>query len=251
MFRLCKHILFLAGVFIISSSFFNSLYSRDGRIPNLLDYDNRDYHFGFLLGLNKMDFALQPKENLHDLDMSIGLHRFDTLKSVLCYPEYGFNIGIISNLKLGEYFDLRFIPTLSFGERSIVYEGVRENGDWIRRSQSIESTFLDFPLHVKYKSARMTNTRVYVLGGLKYSYDLASIEDQDDPDSDVLARLLKNDLYYELGVGFDYYFFYFKLSTEIKASFGLRNILKDENTLYTNSIQNLNSNIIQLSFLFE
>ncbi len=243
--------LFLCIFFMISFTS-EALSQRDLQMKNIPHYDYRPYHFGFLLGLNQMDFALRPVENLHKLDLEeIGGHNFDSLHSVLPHSEYGFNIGIVSNLKLGEQFDLRFIPTLTFGDRIITYEGVREDGRSKIRNQTIESTFLDFPLHVKYKSVRMTNTRVYLLGGLKYSHDLASVEDKDDPDSDLLVSTLRNDLYYELGIGFDHYFYYFKFSTEIKASFGLRDILQENNTIYSKSIDGLKSQIFQISFLFE
>jgi hypothetical protein len=217
-------------------------------------HDQRLYNFGFSLGLNKMDFALRPITNLQQVEMSPGnvamISEFDTLQSVLTKAENGFNIGIVSNLRLTSQLDLRFIPTLTFGDRNLIYKGIK-NGRPITRTQALESTFIDFPLHLKYKSVRMLNTRVYVLGGFKYSYDLASTEDKDDVNEEILASIGKNDFFYELGVGFDYYFFYFKFSTEIKASFGMRDMLKHENTMFTNSIDRLNSKLLMVSFLFE
>lgn len=224
---------------------------RSFKFENLPHYDQKPYHFGFSLGLNKMDFALQPISNLHDIKRSgNGVAEFDTLKSVLTRAENGFNIGIVSNLRLADQWDLRFIPTLTFGDRNIIYSGKR-NGAPITRTQQLESTFIDFPLHLKYKSVRMVNTRAYVIGGLKYSHDLASTEDKEDFEDEILASIRKNDFFYELGVGFDYYFYYFKFSTEIKASFGVRDMLKRENSMFTNSIDRLNSKIIMISFLFE
>ncbi len=233
--------------------------NRAFKFENLPYHDQKDYHFGFSLGFNRMDFALKPISNLHEVEFSntgtISIHEFDTLKSVLSQGENGFNIGIVSNLRLGPQLDLRFIPTLSFGDRNIIYEGLKRdsqgNYNPIRRRQQIESTFIDFPIHLKYKSIRMLNTRVYVIGGFKYSHDLASAEDKDDVDAELLARIRKNDFFYELGVGFDYYFYYFKFSTEIKASFGMRDMLRRENTMFTNSIDRLNSKIVMVSFLFE
>lgn len=221
------------------------------KFENLPYHDQKAYHFGFALGFNKMDFALRPISNLHNTPVAGDIiDEFDTLKSVLTRAEYGFHIGIVSNLRLAPQWDLRFIPTLSFGDRNLVYRGVKR-GNPITRTQPIESTFIDFPLHLKYKSVRMINTRAYVIGGIKYSHDLASVEDKDDLDEEILARIRKNDFFYELGVGFDYYFYYFKFSTEIKASFGIRDILSRENSMFTNSIDRLNSKIIMISFLFE
>ena len=56
---------------------------------------------------------------------------------------------------------------------------------------------------------------------------------------------------YELGFGTDYYTVYFKFSIELKMMYSMRNMLKRNNTVYTNSIENLKSKIFQLSFLFE
>ena len=219
--------------------------------PNLMHYDEKSYNFGFSLGLNKMNFSLKPVDDFSSLDYSLqNRHLFDSLYTVLPVPEYGFNIGIISNLKLGKQWDLRFIPTLTFGDRIIEYTGMRNN-ELIRRTQRIESTFLDAPLHLMYKSVRMGNTRVYVIGGAKYSYDLASAEDQKDYEEEILSRIKKNDFFYELGAGITQYFFYFKFSIEIKASFGVRDMIARENTIFSNSIEQLNSQIIMISLLFE
>ncbi len=215
---------------------------------NLSHYDYKPYHFGFSLGVNRMGFALKPIESFNHLGGP--REDFDSLYTVHPRSQNGFHIGIVSNLKLGPRTDLRFVPTLSFGDRTVIYEGRNNNQDY-RRTQEIESTFIDFPLHFKYKSVRMLNTRIYVIGGLKYSLDLASAEDADDADEEVLVRIARNDFFYELGVGFDHYFYYFKFSTEIKASFGLRNLLRPEDTIYTDPIERLNSKILMISFLFE
>lgn len=219
--------------------------------PNLLHYDDKPYHFGFSLGLNQMNFALKPIDDLTSLDHSLQKRPvFDTLYTVLPVPEYGFNIGIVSNLKLGSHWDLRLIPTLTFGDRIIEYTGVRNN-NFVRKTQKIESTFVDVPLHLKYKSVRMGNTRIYVIGGVKYSYDLASVEDLEDYEEEIIASIKKNDYFYELGVGFDHYFYYFKFSLELKASFGVRDMINRDNTIFSNSIDQMKSQIIMISFLFE
>ena len=253
MIRKNSSIILILGLLFLISATHPAHSQRRGafNFENLPHHDQKDYHFGFSLGFNKLNFSLKPISNLHNVEMAGNLiAEFDTLKSVLPEAEYGFNIGIVSNLRLADQWDLRFIPTLTFGDRNIVYRGVK-NGNPISRKQQLESTFVDFPLHLKYKSVRMTNTRVYVLGGLKYSHDLASVEDKEDFEDEILARTGKNDFFYEMGVGFDYYFYYFKFSTEIKASFGIRDMLSRENSMFANSIDRLNSKIIMISFLFE
>lgn len=218
------------------------------RFQNILEHDLRPYHFGFTLGLNTLGFAVKPATDLRNLSF----HGQDSLKYVLPQYDYGFHVGIVSNLKLNQYFDLRFIPTFAFGDRYIdYYDGEFEDGHNDR--QLMDPYLLDFPLHIKYKSARMTNTRVYVIGGVKYSYDLRSFEGRRPGDDELFIRTRQHDWHYELGVGFDHYFYYFKFSTEIKASFGLRNLVLpgEEASRYYDSIDRLNSRSIMISFLFE
>ena len=223
------------------------------RFKNRLEHDHRPYHFGFSLGLNTMNLALRPVEELQQ--------EYD-FEYVLPEPDYGFHIGIVSNLKLHRYLDLRFIPTISFGDRYLEYylpdynpDNPNTFSDWERRDpeekQDYEVTMLEFPLHLKYKSARMTNTRVYVLGGFKYTHDLASIE--LGVGDDILARVARNDLHYELGAGIDHYFYYFKFSAEIKASFGMLDLVSEGELgpEFYNSIDRLNSRSIMLSLTFE
>ena len=96
----------------------------------------------------------------------------------------------------------------------------------------------------------MNNVRAYVVTGLQYSIDMASQAKKKAKNEDII-KLKPNDLLYQFGVGFDFYLQYFKLSTELKMSYGIRDLLKRDNSVYTNAIERLNSKIFQLSFLFE
>ena len=67
----------------------------------------------------------------------------------------GFNLGIVSNLRLDKYFDLRFIPALVFGERHLSYSfNDTLTNTIINQKKKIESTLLDFPIYIKYKSSK-------------------------------------------------------------------------------------------------
>jgi len=219
---------------------FNAKAQKRPRIENLPKYDLKPYHFGFALCVNKMDFSIHPVQDYKS---------FDSLFVVQSTPQWGFNIGIVSNLRINDYADLRFVPTLSFGQRILDYTLNYKNGI-VHTQKKIESTFIDFPLILKYKSKRLNNMRAYVLGGGQYSIDLASQAKKKDKNND-LVKLYANDYSLQAGVGFDFYLEYFKFSTELKMMYGLRDLLKRDNSIYTNSIDKLNSKIFQLSFLFE
>ena len=218
-----------------------AVFAQKPWIRNLSDYDKQKLHFGFSLGINYTDFIITLPGDFK--------YR-DSVYVIESYPQSGLNLGIISNLRLGEYFDLRFVPTLSFASRVIDYtlyfNGVE--GDFI--SKKVESTFIDLPLYLKFKSERVHNYRFYVLAGGKYSIDLVSQEKVQEEDKQ-LVKLLKYDYGYEIGVGYDFYFELFKFSPEIKFFRGFNNLLVKDELLINRSIDKLHSQIFVISFNFE
>lgn len=209
---------------------------------NLPNYDYSPLHFGFLLGINKADFIIHPNANLAGLDSVY------VLEST---PQNGFNLGIVTNLRLSEYADLRFIPALAFSTRSLEYTFKSSKGSIVRK-KAIESTFIDFPLDLKLKSARHNNFRAYIVVGGKYSIDIASQKDvNSELLTDAIIKLRKNDFYYAIGVGFDFYQKYFKFSPELKYNFGVRDLLVRDNNVFSKSIDKITSKIVNISFTFE
>ncbi len=230
------------------------------KVINLPSYDYARYHFGFVLALNQLNFVVKVKDNLgqvmYDSTQSPDIYA-DSLRilSIDSDPVLGFTIGIVGNLRIGKYFDIRFIPSLSFGERYLNYTFLRYfNGtpSVVDIKKSVTSTFVEFPLELKYKSKRIGNYRAYLLTGLKFSMDLATnkAKKTEDPNS-TLVRLNKNDLSVEGGVGFDFYNAWFKFGIEVKMSYGLTDILVRENNVYTNGIEKLSTKMFQVSFTFE
>jgi len=213
-----------------------------------------------------MDFSLKPNvdainagEIYMPSDIPDIIADSANLFGVTSKPTYGFVVGIVSNLRLGEHFDLRFIPSLSFGERKLEYSiykyrtnnlGEVQN-ELITVTKRIPSTFIDLPLHLKFKTARIHNARAYVITGFKYSIDLASEAKRKQNNNDIIVRLDKSDLAFELGVGFDFYAFWFKFGTEVKMSYGLNNLVQKDNSFYADGLDYVNSKILQVSFTFE
>jgi hypothetical protein len=170
-------------------------------------------------------------------------------------PTFGFVIGIVSNLRLGEYFDLRFTPSLTFGERNIDYtlQNYYESSvpQTLYVTKNIQSTFVEFPLWVRFKGKRMHNVRPYVLAGGKWALDLASNAKKKADNASAYVFINRKDVYALGGVGFDFYTAYFKFGTEITMSYGLFDILKRDNTIYTLNVDRMRSKIFQISFTFE
>ena len=213
-------------------------------VPNLLKYDKRTFHFGFLLGYNQFNYNISSKPDLAE---------YDSLMMVNTRSLSGFSLGIVTNLRMGKYFDLRFIPGLSFGDRYVNYTIRYSTGSEIVTSKSVESVYLDLPLLVKFKSSRMLNNiRAYVLAGGQYSFDMISAKKKKSPmNGDVVLKLNPHDVQAQVGVGLDFYCTYFKFSTEFKMSFGFLNMLVPEDNMYATSVTSLKAKNIQISFIFE
>ncbi|MCB0805779.1 MAG: PorT family protein [Bacteroidales bacterium] len=236
-----------------------SSFSQIKKLNNMPAYDHAKYHFGFILAVNQMHFSIRPMEGLnYTLFDSISAQEINAdsakIYSVEHIPSYGFTVGIVGNLRLGNYFDLRLIPSLAFGERQLEYrfQKFRDGDDEIVEvEKSVSSTFIELPLHLKYKSQRLNNFRAYVLSGFNYRIDLASQAKKNRDAAEVQVKLKQHDLYGELGVGFDFYFEWFKFGTEIKMSYGLIDVLKRDDNIYTDGIESMRSKMFQLTFTFE
>jgi hypothetical protein len=170
-------------------------------------------------------------------------------------PTFGFVIGIVGNLRLGEYFDLRFTPSLTFGERDLDYTIKNyfnaSEPQILYVKKNIQSTFVEFPLWVRFKGKRIHNVRPYVLAGGKYAMDLASNAKKKADNNAAFVFINRKDVYALGGVGFDFYTAYFKFGTEITMSYGLFDILKRDHSIYTGAVNRMSSKIFQISFTFE
>ena len=183
-----KKVLFAIGIMLVMIP--QSLMAQSEKPKNLLLYDNQPYHFGFILGYNQMSYAIKFNEGYQlaahpwseypntGTDIYASQDATYYVRSITPVPESGFVVGVVGNLRLGKYFDLRLIPSLSFGSRTIEYQFYRTlsdgKSDNFSKKKSIFSTFVEFPLQVKYKSKRLNNIAAYVIAGGNFKIDLAS-----------------------------------------------------------------------------
>lgn len=230
---------YILAVFFTTLSI--SVFCQSKKVWNLPNFDRKWVHFGFTLGSNTMDYRLNTD-----------LTQVDSLISLETNAQPGFNIGIVSELHLNTYFGLRFLPALSFGQRNLeyVFRGREQN---ISVTKSVESTYLEFPLLLKYRSKRLNNFAAYFVGGAKYAADLSSQAEINNkvPPNQQVVRLKRHNFMYEIGFGLDFFLEYFKFSPEIKVSTGLRNMLIDEGSIWELPIDHLQPRIISISLHFE
>jgi hypothetical protein len=231
------------SILIIFLFILNPLFGQVKKVQNDPGYDYKRLHFGFTVGLNTMDFGIRRP----DLTDTIPLKLFFADVSRI---SPGFQVSIVSDLRLADYFSLRFLPGITFGQRTLYFY----KDSLFARKMLLESNFLDFPLLVKYKSKRVNNYAPYILAGGNIRYDLAARKDYEE-DSNIYVRLKPFDVYFEIGFGIDIYLQYFKFSPELKLSTGIRNVLVSEPAAgfpqYVRSIDRLNSYVVMLCFHFE
>ena len=130
--------------------------------------------------------------------------------------------------------------------------GVQSPDGFTRRT--VQSTMAEFPVGIKLKSDRRNNFRAYILAGAKYGIDVASSKKAQDAGEIAINKFLKNKkgiLSYEVGIGFDLYFEFFKLSPEIKLSNSVNSILKRDLTPYATPIEKLFLRNFVFSLYFE
>lgn len=224
---------------------FCNSYAQKSTTLNLPKFDHRFMHFGFLLGINSANFALDRYSPY--IEGSDSLYILEPENTV------GFNLGIISAMHLNEHFSLRFTPNLAFAQRKLNYTFQTLEGEK-KYVKEIESTLINFPLNLKFKSARVNNFSAYIIGGFAYSLDLASNQDAENNSTnpnDIIVKLNKNDFMGQIGFGTDFYLEYFKFGVELKMSYGLKGYDVKEDNAFSNPIEKLKSKMFLLSLTFE
>jgi Outer membrane protein beta-barrel domain len=225
--------------FVITATICIPAFEQSAKVLHYQIVDMRRLHFGFTIGLNTFDYNF--------LRRVPGDPRFAQVIGL----EPGFNVNIVSELRLNENFALRFLPGLVFGQRRVSLLIPPKYS--VQTFTEVESNYIDVPILIKYKGKRQYNYRPYLIGGLSFRYDMAARKNPkfDIPvgGQELSVNMKPFDTYLECGFGMDYYLTYFKLSTEIKLSLGIRNIL--DSNLVPAGINGFTSQIVLINFHFE
>ena len=220
-----------------------SIFSKDP-IKNLEKWKKKKIYFGFFLGFNTYDFKIDYKKMETDPRYSSDIQTDNTV---------GFNVGLVTNLRLMEYLDLRFEPGLYYSNRTLHYPptvGFDSPNDAIR---DINSTYINFPLLLKFSSLRTGNVRPYLLGGVSANLNLSSNAKSLDDNQEERFRVKSWTTNYELGFGIDIFSEYFIFSPSIRGQFGISDELirdKDPNSPWTSNIESMKSRGFLINFTF-
>lgn len=200
--------------------------------------DEKRYTWGYFLGLNSYDYKFDYNEVTDDIFVETSM---------------GFNVGLIGDLKINNYINLRLEPGISFVTRTLNFEdpSFTMPGDFERE---VTSTYINVPLLVKFSTKRLNNWKPFIVGGASWSRNLSSNEENPNDNSANQFRQVTNVFNYELGFGIDFYLYYFKFTPSIRGVFAINDELVrdvDPNSPYTGNISSMQSRGIFLNFTFQ
>lgn len=219
-----------------------AFFAQGERIEYLPTFDKKPIHYGFYLGLNRNDFKLNLRES------SI------PNANITVVPTSGFNVGLIVDLRLHKNLNLRLEPGLVSNTKRILFNHLNTSSNPQDSIREIGSTYLHIPLVFKFSTNRYKNIRPYLLGGVSYDHNFSSNETNQDDNSSGEFRMKTHNFMYEVGVGIDFYLYYFKFSPSIRGVFAINNEVKyddDPNSRWTAPINFLGTRGVFLNFSFE
>jgi hypothetical protein len=224
-------LLLLSGTFQAQAQ----LFGKDP-IINLENWDKQRVYWGYYLGMSAYDFKFEYENAGEDILVDNGI---------------GFNVGLIGNFRLTEYIDLRFEPGLTFNQRDLTFPGFDNEVDALRE---VKSTYLHFPLLLKFSSKRTGNIRPFIIGGLSTALNLSSNVNNKQDNSNNIFRMAKWTNFYEVGLGIDLYLEYFKFTPSLRGVFSFNDELirdEDPNSPWTGNVGSMKTRGIFLNFTFQ
>ena len=157
-------------------------------LVNLENFDKSKVYWGYFLGFSTFDFKTDYKVPGQDINVK---------------GNSGFNVGLVGVLRLHEYLELRFEPGLYYTQRNLTYPEIEDPFDALRE---VKSTYIMFPLLVKFSSKRVGNVRPYLVGGASATLNLSSNETASDDNYNNRFRMQTWTYDYQVGFGIDFYF---------------------------------------------
>ena len=200
------------------------------------NYDDKKLTYGFLIALHTASYQV----NYADQFIT---QQFDTVHSVNPMWSSGFSLGFIVNYRITDLLDLRLTPQVAFYEQKVRYQYTDETFT----DATVESTMVEVPLLLKYKSERRGNIRMYMIGGIKPAFEASGKKEQTKEE----LELKETNLSIEAGFGFDLYYPLFKFSPEIRFSHGLIDILGNTKNAFGQPLTRVNTNTVTIYFLFQ
>lgn len=236
-----KHPFILLWLLISLNCVHAQLFTKE-RVMNNENFDKPRLSWGYYLGFNSYDFNIDYFNDQEDIQ---------NLTST------GFNVGLLGNLRINDYIDLRIEPGLVISNRVLNYDtsyfsGLDFEDKDLRRD--IKSTYIHVPLLVKFSTLRVNNIKPFILAGVSAGINLSSDENNPDDNSKGVFRLTKNNFFYELGIGIDIYLTWFKFTPSLRGIFSINDELIrdfDPNSPWTKNIDQIQTRGMFINFTFQ
>ncbi|HBC04004.1 MAG TPA: PorT protein, partial [Aequorivita sp.] len=140
-----KKLFFVLAVLCIANTANAQWFFNKERLANLENFDKKRFSWGYFLGFNSYDFKIDYKDQYADDNTDIQVER-----------SAGFNVGLIGDMRINEYLNLRLEPGLYFTQRNLNFPGFTEQKDYLRE---VKSTYIHVPLLLKVSTKRLNNIK--------------------------------------------------------------------------------------------
>jgi len=234
-----KKLFFIVGFLVFAQSAQAQLFSKE-RLANIETFDQRFLSWGYFLGFNSYDFKFEYNNQNTDANTD-----------VLVDTQGGFNVGLVGDLRINRYMNLRLEPGLYFTQRNLTFPNFEEERD---AQRNVKSTYIHVPLLLKFSTKRLNNFKPFIVAGISRSINLSSNQDNPEDNEEGQFRMTKGTNYFELGFGVDFYLFYFKFTPSIRGVFATSNELvadDNPNSPWTSNIGDLATRGIFINFTFQ
>lgn len=223
-------------IFLLGFNFTNAQLFNKERVLNKENFDKKRWSWGYYLGANLYDFQIKYREQADDIAVT---------------KSPSFNVGLIGNMRINDFLDLRLEPGVVFSNRTLNYPNFENDNDKLRQ---LNSSYIHIPLLLKFSSKRINNFKPFLVAGASVSHNLSSNENNPQDNSSGQFRLKTQNYYYEVGFGIDFYLEYFKFTPSIRGVFGMSDeLVRDQNpnSPWTSQIESLKTRGIFINFTFQ
>jgi len=223
------------------------------------NHDESPYYFGISVGLSNYNTSYR----LNSSFLTANAANQDPMSAIQISPinSIFFNLGLVGTKKIANNIYLRANPNfLISGNKSFNFN-VKASKD-SSQTFSTASTIIQLPIAIKFQSDRYNGfkypnfMRHYLIVGGKFDFDIVSSR-SGKISPPVLFTSPKNypsilkgtDFGAEVGVGLSFYLRYATISPEVKFSYGLRNLNK--NNVLLSNIDRITSNFVYFTIHIE
>ena len=203
------------------------MFSKE-RVKNQENFDKQLLTWGYFLGFNNYDFKFEYGSAYADED------------DIIVESSIGFNVGLIGDLRINDYFNLRFEPGLFISKRNLTYDETLFDPNTFQNSnllREVNSTYIHFPLLLKASTKRINNFKPFIVGGFSTALNLSSNEDGEDN-----------------RFGIDFYLEWFKFTPSIRGIFAMNDELvrdKVSPSPWTDNIASMKTRGVFVNFTFQ